>query len=513
MNTSCCEKTIPSCRFAGAGLPGLLMRLVRCRRARLGAWSEHLAAALAGVLISHAWAETPYQAEWTRQLGTSSTEWGRSVAVDGAGNAFISGQTAGSLGGPNVGQNDAYLAKYSTTGALLWTRQLGTSSDDWSHAVDVDGAGNAFITGHTYGSLGGAHSGTADVFIAKYSAAGALLWTRQIGTSSSDYGEAIAVDGAGNALIAGQADGSLGGPNAGGSDAFIAKYSAAGALLWTRQIGTSSFDIATSVAVDSAGNAYISGPTGGSIGGPNAGSGDAFIAKYSSSGALQWTRQLGTSSDEWSHGVALDGADNIFICGQTDGSFDGPNAGLDDAFIAKYSATGALLWARQIGTITIDAALSVAADSAGSAFICGSTLGSLGGPNAGASDAFMSKYSATGAWLWTRQIGTSSGDQAMSVAVDGSDNVFMGGRTTGSLGGPHTGFGDDAFIVKYAPGCAADVNGNGAADIDDLLSVINDWGWSGAPGGNLGDIAPPGGNGVINIDDLLIIVNGWGPCP
>jgi hypothetical protein len=505
MNTSYCEKTLPARSSAGSGLPGLLTSPVRSRGARSGAWRARLVAVLAGVPIAHALAETPYQVEWIRQLGTSTTEWG-SCAVDDAGNAFVTGQTGGSLGGPNAGSDDAYLAKYSPTGALLWTRQFGTVSSDWSHAVAVDGAGNAFISGHTYGSLGGPNAGAADVFIAKYSTAGSLQWSRQIGTSAGEFGEAIAVDGAGNAFIAGETDGSLGGPNAGGSDAFIAKYSTTGAWQWTRQIGTSSLDLAAAVAIDSAGNAFISGPTGGNIGGPNAGDGDAFIAKYSTTGTLLWTRQLGTRSDEWGHGIAFDGEDNIFLCGSTEGGLNGPNAGGLDAFIAKYSAAGSLLWKRQIGTSVNDVVYSVAVDSAGSAFIGGMTLGSLGGPSAGGGDAILAKYSATGAWLWTRQIGTSSGDFGKSVAVDGSDNAFICGRTTGSLGGPHTGFGDDAFIVKYSPGCAADVTGNGVVNIDDLLFVINNWAQTGS---NPADVT---GNGTVNIDDLLAVINAWGAC-
>jgi hypothetical protein len=464
-----------------------------------------MVAALAGVPITHAWAATPYQVEWSRQIGTGTTEWG-ACAVDSAGNAFVTGQTGGSLGGPNAGSDDAYLAKYSSTGALLWTRQLGTVATDWSHAVATDNAGNAYITGHTYGSLGGTYNGAADVFIAKYSAAGALQWTRQIGTSSGEYGEGIAVDAAGNAFITGQTNGSLGGPNAGGSDAFIAKYSTTGALLWTRQSGTSSFDLAVSVAIDSAGSAFICGPTEGNIGGPNAGDGDAFFAKYSTTGTLLMTRQLGTSSDEWGHGIALDGADSIFICGHTEGSIDGPNAGALDAFIAKYSAAGSLLWKRQIGTSVNDAAYSVAVDSEGSAFIGGMSLGSLGGPSAGGVDAILAKYSAAGAWLWTRQIGTASGDSGRSVAVDDSDNAFLCGRTTGSLGGPHTGFGDDAFIVKFAPGCAGDVTDNGSVDITDLLAVIAAWG---ATGSNPADV---NGDNVVNITDLLGVIAAWGAC-
>ena len=218
---------------------------------------------------------------WTRQIGTTAWDEGHGVAVDSAGNAYIAGVTSGSLGGPNAGRSDYFLAKYDASGTLLWTRQAGTSTNDFGLDVDVDSAGNAYITGWTEGSLGGPNAGGKDVFLAKYDALGTLLWTRQAGTSVRDEALGVAVDSAGNAYITGGTGGSLGGPNPGRDDYFLAKHDTSGALLWTRQAGTSAIDAAWSVAVDSAGNAYITGLTEGSLGGPNAGLGrDYFLAKY-----------------------------------------------------------------------------------------------------------------------------------------------------------------------------------------------------------------------------------------
>ncbi len=152
-------------------------------------------------------------------------------------------------------------------------------------------------------------------------------WIRQLGTSGTDYGHGVAVDGAGNVFISGSTDGNLDGINAGGTDAFLAKYNSAGNLLWTRQLGTSTTDAALSIAVDSAGNAFISGFTGGDLGGTNAGYDDAFLTKYNSDGNLQWTQQLGTSTTDWAHSVAVDGAGNAFISGFTVGNLSGTNVG------------------------------------------------------------------------------------------------------------------------------------------------------------------------------------------
>jgi hypothetical protein len=206
------------------------------------------------------------------------------VAVDGAGNAYIAGYTLGNLGGPNAGSVDAFLARYDASGALLWMRQLGTTESDVCYSVAADDAGNAYITGRTLGSLGGPHAGREDVFLAKFNSSGALLWTRQFGTTESDVGYGVAVDGAGDAYITGSTLGSLGGPNAGEDDAFLVKYDASGALLKTRQFGTTSEDrgngVDVDVDVDGARNAYIAGFTYGSLGGANGGFQDAFLARY-----------------------------------------------------------------------------------------------------------------------------------------------------------------------------------------------------------------------------------------
>ena len=280
------------------------------------------------------------------------------------------------------------MAKYDALGTLQWTKQLGTSSDDYSYSVAVDGPGNAFISGFTRGSLGGRHVGgyfIPDAFLAKYDASGTLQWTDQLATSGYDTSYSVAVDGAGNAFISWISDFHY--------NAFLAKYDASGKRLWTKKLGTAGTDVVWSVAVDNSGNAFISGYTDRSLGGDNAGSNDAFLAKYDTSGTLQWTKQLGTSNADESYSVAVDDAGNAFISGYTEGSLGGPNVGRADAFLAKYDTSGVPQWTRQLGTSGDDESWSVAVDGSGNAFISGKTTGSLGGPNAGGWDAFLAKLS------------------------------------------------------------------------------------------------------------------------
>ena len=272
---------------------------------------------------------------WKRQLGTSELDLSGGVATDGEGNVYISGLTGGSLGGPSRGGFDAFVAKYSADGALLWTGQLGSDDNDGSGSVATDAEGNVYLSGFTNGSLGGPSRGGSDAWVAKYSAGGALRWKRQLGTPQDDSGS-VATDAEGNVCLSGFTNGSLGGPSRGGSDAWVAKYSAGGALRWKRQLGTPQDD-SGSVATDAEGNVYLSGFTEGSLGGPyRGGRGDAWVAKYSAGGALRWKRQLGTSEQDWSAGVATDDDGNIYISGKTGGSLGGASEGIDDAFVAKY---------------------------------------------------------------------------------------------------------------------------------------------------------------------------------
>ena len=113
-------------------------------------------------------------------------------------------------------------------------------------------------------------------------------------------------------------------------------------LSWTKQLGSSSNDYATGVATDSSGNIYVTGYTSGGLdGNTSAGSNDLFVVKYNSSGTKQWTKQLGTSSTELAEGVATDSSGNVYVAGYTYGGLDGnTSAGNRDLFVVKYNSDG-----------------------------------------------------------------------------------------------------------------------------------------------------------------------------
>ena len=392
--------------------------------------------------------EAPYNIAWSRQIGTSTFDASESVAVDGLGNAYMSGWTHGSLAGPNSGGSNPFLFKYDPSGNVVWSRQIGSGSGDQSLSVAVDQLGNAYISGYTSGSLGGPNVGGPDAFLVKYDTSGSLAWSKQIGTSQTDVSYAVAVDGSGNSYVSGRTDGSLGGPNAGAGDAFLTKFAASGNVLWSRQIGTGSNEDIVTVAADALGNAYITGRTFGALGGPNAGGADVFLTKYNPSGSLVWTKQIGTSGWDLSESVAVDVLGNVYITGTTPGSLGGTSAGGIDVFLFKYDASGNVVWSRQFGTGENEFNFSVAVDDLGNAYVGGVASGS--GPTAGSADASLTKFDSSGNFLWSKQIGSSSDDYCYSVALDGMGNAYISGMTTGSLAGPNAG-NSDAFLVKFSP--------------------------------------------------------------
>ena len=145
--------------------------------------------------------------------------------------------------------------------------------------------------------------------------------------------------------------------------------------------------------------------------------------------------RLRTEDDDFAQSVTVDSSGNIYISGGTYGSLDGTNAGSVDAFLTKFDTSGNELWTEQLGTAYTDGSNAVATDSAGNVYISGITAGDLGGTNAGANDAFLTKYDASGNLQWSRQIGTISDDRSYSVAVDSSGNIFISGFTRGDLNG------------------------------------------------------------------------------
>ena len=229
----------------------------------------------------------------------------------------------------SAGNASNAIAITAFTVYITWSgsHQLGTSSYDLATGVATDSSGNVYVTGYTLGGLDGTNAGIYDLFVVKYSDNGTKDWTKQLGTSSNDVANGVATDSSGNVYVTGYTRGGLDGTNAGSNDLFVVKYYDNGTKDWTKQLGTSSNDVANGVATDSSGNVYLTGYTLGGLDGTNAGSNDLFVVKYYDNGTKDWTKQLGTSSNDVANGVATDSSGNVYLTGYTQGGLDGTNAG------------------------------------------------------------------------------------------------------------------------------------------------------------------------------------------
>jgi hypothetical protein len=394
--------------------------------------------------------------------------------------SLVQGDAAGNTYAVQTGNDAIHLVKHDSTGALLWSGSLTGNSAIYPHALALDPAGGEVIAGQTYGNIDGSpelNAGGAEVFLARYDAAGNLSWVHDLGSTAADDARSVDVSG-GSVVLSGSTYGTLPGsaePNAGGVDAFVAKYDSSGARLWVHELGTADGDAATASSVDPSGNVDVVGGTRGTLPGspdPIAGGQDVFVAQYDPTGALMWVHQLGTVQDDIPTALAVDPTGDVLLSGFTPGTLPGsaePNAGGNDAFVAKYDHSGALLWLHQLGSPGSDLALALASDPAsGAVAITGFTTGALTGAEPPArypaqlpfasQDAFTAEYDTAGNLQWVHRIAsTNTGlggqldDRGTSVAFGNSGAVYVAGQTEGPLAGSSDlyGGGLEAFVGMY----------------------------------------------------------------
>lgn len=320
-----------------------------------------------------------------------------------------------------------------------------------------------------------------------------LSYSTYLGGSGGDEGIGIAVDAAGDAFVAGSTasvnfpktggQASLGG----GKDIFVAKLNPSGtAFLYSVFLGGGNLDRATSIAIDTSGNAYLSGyttstdfpTTSGSFQGSNAGNTDAFLTKLDPTGnSLVYSTYLGGSAIDYGRAVAVDASGDAFITGSTQSTnFPTVNplqVGLDggsDAFVAEFDPTGAsLLYSTYLGGSGADEALAIALDGSGNPYVAGYTFSSnfptqsaLQSSLSGASDAFVAEINpSTSSLVFSTYLGGSASESAQSIAIDSAGSIYVTGSTSSSSypvtsGASQAAYGGgtDAFVTKLAPGGA-----------------------------------------------------------
>ena len=405
---------------------------------------------------------------WTRQLGSiDGKTTANAVAIDSLGSVYVAGTTDRGLEGTTqAGTSDAFVVKFSHSGALLWVRQLGSSgADTLGNAIATDASGNVYVAGTTSGALGGTtKAGLKDAFLVKYGSDGAEQWARQVGSSGHEtLGNALAVDSLGNPVVVGATSGALASRlSAGNSDIFLVKFNSAGERAWTEQFGSLLADEANAVATDASGNVLVAGAASGIIlpscpllACLHAGASNLFVAKFDSEGTRLWAGELGSNKDDVAYALATNAAGDVLVVGSMAGaSLDGnSNAGSpsSEAFIVRYDSAGQKLGTRLFGTPQNEVASAVSINAAGTVAIAGTTAGNLYGTVAGPNDGFIGTFSASAAPRAGHQFGSTGNDHVKGIATDATGNFFVVGGTTGALNGNSKTGTQDFFVAKFGP--------------------------------------------------------------
>lgn len=385
--------------------------------------------------------------DWIHQYGSSASDEVSSISADSLGNVFIAGETEGNIGGPYLGGRDAFLIKYDSSGNFAWARKFGTQGLDSAEGCSADGLGNVYIAGIAPRNL--TTNGSHNAFVTKYNGAGDLLWYRQLGVENTGaFAQGVAADRLGNVFVTGSGD--VGPPAAGFGDAFLAKYSGSGDLQWSRQFNTG-YDNAYGVTADALGNAYVAGSTVERLDGPHGLVTNIALTKYDPNGNQLWTRQFGSNQDDFGLAVAADSLGNTYVTGVTNAKIDGLQIkGPTDAFLAKFDSAGNRVWTRLFGGTGDDRATSVSVDDFGNVFVSGTGSGDLTAPASSRNDALAAQFDSDGNLLKVWQFGNTTVEYGFGAATDGLGNFYVGGHTGGALGPEMNAGNFDAYLVKFS---------------------------------------------------------------
>ena len=423
------------------------------------------------------------------------------------------------------GGGDAFVSKLNSTGTkLVYSTYLGGNAQDTGFAVAIDAAGDAYVTGQTYSTdfpiyppakttstsptpaFQTVYGGAGDAFVTELLSTGnKLVYSTYLGGSGTDWGYGIAVDSSNNAYVTGatqsgnfptqspfQANRGAGSTQ----NAFVTEVNPSGtALVYSTYLGGSQQDTGQAIRVDSSGNAYAAGytfspdfPTQNPIQGVYGGNGDAFVSEFNPGGsALVFSTYLGGNQQDRAWGLALDSSANVYVVGDTQSSdfpvtsgvFQDTYKGDEDAFVSKLSPSGAtLVYSTYLGGSNVDSGKGIAVDSSGNATAVGSTqssdfpnfdalqsiLGIVGGSSCAAppcADAFVTELNSSGTQaLYSTFLGGNGSDFAQAVAIGTSTSACSPGPECAYVAGSTASTNFPAVAGSYQ-GNLGGVAGNG----------------------------------------------------
>jgi len=431
--------------------------------------------------------------------GNEGLEQGRSITISDDGSYYFTGRTESSdfptknaYDSTYNGGSDAYITKFSPDNSLLWSTFFGGSDLDNCIDIAVGRDGSCYIIGTTLSgnfptkkAYDSSYSGTDDVFLAKFSTNGVLLWSTYLGGSEWDFGYSIAVACDGSCYVIGEThssdfpikdayDNTF---NGGYFDAFVTKFSSNGRLLWSSYLGGNENDAGNAIAVTYDGSCYVTGrsrssnfPTLNAYDAIHNGDWDVFVTKFSSNGKLLWSTFLGGAWWDEGLGITVARDDSCYVAGFTQSTdfptkqaYNSTKGRYGDAFVSRFAANGSLLWSTFLGGNDTDRAFDIAAAVDCSCYVTGNTY-SINFPTPNAYDnsnndgwdAFVVRFATNGSLLWGTYLGGSEGgDKGYGVASTEDGKCYVIGTTlsddfpTKNAYDTTLGSTSDAFITAF----------------------------------------------------------------
>jgi hypothetical protein len=435
------------------------------------------------VLLLNTFSSRAQQFDWAKSVRGGYESVGNAIATDNADNVITTGFYSGHADfNPAADStvfesisltNDIYLQKLDSGGIFSWAKTMGGDDIDAGNAVTTDAQGNIFVAGYFSSTAefnpGGVSTtavsaGNTDAFICKFSPAGNLLWVKTFGGTGADAVTGIVLDRNNNIYLTGYfSDNADMDPSAninnitatGSKDIFVLKLDFSGTFIWAKGMGSTDDDIATGLALDTAQYIVFAGSYSGTVNfDPNGGTtnlisngySDAFVAKLSSAGNLLWAKGVG--SVDFEDGVRAVGVDinnNTVLTGFYRGTTDfDPGVGVasfswssyNDIFVLKLTAAGGYLWAKTANGSSWEEGYGLTLDGAGNIYTTGYFESSLDfDPNAGTvildpnaySDVYVQKLSPAGNLMWVKSVSGTGSDGGNGIALDTKGNVYTTG--------------------------------------------------------------------------------------
>ena len=420
---------------------------------------------------------------YSTYLGGANDDYGKGIAVDAEGNAYITGYTKNndypttpdSYDTTYQGGDDCFVTKLNPSGSsLVYSTFIGGTNSDQGFGIFVDAVGNAYIAGSTestdYPTTPGAYDttyhGVADCFVTKLNPSGSsLVYSTYLGGSGNESGNGIAVDAGGTAYIAGYTystdypttPGAYDTTYHGVADCFVTKLNPSGSsLVYSTYLGGSGNESGNGIAVDAGGTAYIAGytystdypTTPGAYDTTFNGNTDCFVTKLNPSGSsLVYSTYLGGSGHESGNGIFVDAGGTAYIAGSTRsldypttiGAYDTTYHGLADCFVTKLNPSGSsLVYSTYIGGNGDDQGFGIFVDAVGNTYITGFTFsndypttpGAYDTTYQGGDDCFVTKLNPSGSSLvYSTYLGGSGNESGNGIFVDAVGNAYITGNT------------------------------------------------------------------------------------